>query len=112
MADYIKIGDLREITDDIKNEANNLLDAYSTHVVTALESSQVELKVSGLNYDEVQESMKKVFTNIVGQINELTDAMNTKILPKYEATAASVSKLFNQDFANQITEYLNVINND
>ena len=49
---------------------------------------------------------------VVNQINELTDAMNNIIIPKYEATSNVINRLFNQDFATEISDCIKAINSD
>lgn len=112
MADYIRVEDLKNTTISIKKESERINDIYTNNIVKALENSQTELKVAGVNYDEMQESMKKVFTGVVNQINELTDAMNNIIIPKYEATSNVINRIFNQDFATEISDCIKAINSD
>lgn len=111
MTDYVNLNDLKAITTDIKNQADEISNAYTNQVINALESSKNELKVSGVNYEEMQETIKKVFTSVASQVYELTEAMNNIIIPKYETTTNVVNKLFNQDFANEINDCLTAINN-
>lgn len=109
---YIKIENLKEISTSLKNDADKITDLYNNTIKTALESCQNDLKVSGLNYDDIQAAFGKVFANLSNQLIELTDAMNNKIIPKYEQTASTIAKLFNQDFATEINNYLSIINKD
>lgn len=110
MADFISINDLGEITADIMANSDKIHFAYTEKVVKGLERAQNELKVSGVNYDEIQETMKKLFTNLTTQLNELTDAMTNTIIPKYEATTNVINRMFNQEFANEINDCLATIN--
>ena len=112
MAEYIKIDTLKDINNNIESDTQKIENIYKNTIAKALESCQQELKVSGLNYEEMTNSINKVFTTVVSQLDELTTAMSEKILPKYEATTQSVVKIFNQDFANEISEYLKIINSD
>lgn len=113
MADnYIQTSNLRDVTKRLNEEADEINQLFNGKVLKALEACQDELKVSGLNYDEIQNTFKSVFKSAVDQLKELTTAMDTTILPKYEATAASIAKLFNQDFANEMSNYLNQIKSE
>ena len=52
MADYIRVEDLKNTTISIKKESERINDIYTNNIVKALENSQTELKVAGVNYDE------------------------------------------------------------
>ena len=107
---YINIEDLKAINTSLKSDVDKIDALYTNTVQTALTNCQEDLKVSGLNYDEVQTSFKNLFTSLSAQLNELTNAMDNKIIPQYEATASSIVKLFNQDFANEMNDYMKIIN--
>lgn len=110
MADSkIKTGELRNISTSIRKDAEKLNDLYTGSISKALDSCRENLVVSGLNVEEIQTSFKVLFTDLVNQLNEFVDAMDTKILPQYELTATSITRLFNQDFANEMNEYLKII---
>lgn len=113
MADsQISTGDLRNITTNIKKDTDKINDLYNLHISKALEECQDDLILSGVDFQYIQDSYKNLFTNLISQLNEFTDALSNNIIPRYEATASSITKLFNQDFANEMNEYLNIINKD
>ena len=107
---YINLDDLKTINQGLKSDIEKINSLYTNSVANALINCQEDLKVSGLNYDEVQNSFKNVFTSLTAQLTTLTDAMDSKIIPQYEATASSIIKLFNQDFANEMSDYIRIIN--
>jgi len=107
---YIQTDQLRTTTQRLIDETMEINNLFQGKVIPTLNACQEDLKVSGLNYDEVQTTFNNVFNSIVNQLNELSDAMENKIIPKYEQAAASISKLFNQDFANQMNTIMNNIN--
>ena len=111
MADStIRTGDLKNITNSIIKDTDKIRDLHTYTITQALEQCQENLVLSGLNYEEVNTTFKTLFTTLTDQLKELTDAMNTKILPRYEMTATSITKLFNQDLANEMNDYLKIIN--
>ena len=113
MADSsINIGELKNISNQIKDDTNKISDLYKNTISTALENCKEDLTVSGVNFNEVQTSFQKLFTSLTSQLDEFTNAMNTKIIPSYETTAVVITKLFNEQFANEMNEYLNIINSD
>lgn len=113
MADSkIKTENLRNLTTNIKKDNDKMNELYNNTISRALEACQEELVVSGVNFEDIQTSFKNLFINLTSQINELTDAMENKILPSYEATANSLSRLFNQDFANEMNDFIKIINSN
>ena len=113
MADsMISIEDLKRISNQIKDDTNKMSELYNNTISNALETCKDDLVVSGINFDDVQASFKNLFSSLTSQLNEFTDAMNTKVLPRYEATASTITKLFNQDFANEMNEFLKIINSN
>ena len=100
------------ITAQIQKDTESMNDLYKNQVVRALEGCQNDLVVSGVNFDDIRTSFDTLFTNLTGQLNTFTDVMQNTILPQYETTAASITRLFNQDFANEMNDYLKTINSD
>ena len=113
MADsQINTGNLRNLTTSIKKDTEKMNELYKITISRALEACKEDLVVSGINFDDIQTSFQKLFASLVAQLNEFTDAMETKILPSYEATASSLARLFNQDSANEMNDYIKIINSD
>jgi hypothetical protein len=108
----INTGDLRRLTTQIKNDTDKMNDLYQHTISKALEECQNDLVVSGVNFDDIQTSFKTLFTNLINQLNEFTDVMQNTVIPKYETTAGYITKLFNQDFANEMNEYIKIINSN
>lgn len=105
------ISELKDTNEKLVEETNELNNLVQEKVLPALEICKDNLIMSGLNYEEIKTTFDTVFKNTTSQINELTSAMNDTIIPKYEQTAASIAKIFNQDFVNEMNNYMSNINN-
>ena len=106
---YINSESLKEIASQLSANAERIDSVYNQDIVSALEACQADLKISGLNYGEVNETFRTLFVSLKGQINELANALNTTILPEYMTTAETISKMFNQDFASKMNDYLSIM---
>ena len=106
---YIDSGSLKEIANQLSENSEKMYSVYSQDIVSALEACQEDLKVSGLSYGEVNETFRNLFVSLRSQINGLAEALNTTILPEYESSAAAISKMFNEDFASKMNDYLTIM---
>ena len=106
---YIDSESLKEISNQLSANSEKIYSVYSQDIASALEACQEDLKVSGLNYGEVNETFRSLFVSLKGQINELAEALNTTIIPEYESTAVVISKMFNKDFASKMNDYLSIM---
>ena len=101
---------LQQVSTRLAENSDKIYSLYTNDIVSVLKASEEELKISGLNFDNVYESFKKMFTGLHSQINELVDALNNTIIPGYEASAQSISSMFNSDFAGQMNDLLGLMN--
>ncbi len=106
----VNTAEMRRIASNIDTKKNEILDIYNNKVKPILESSQDCLKVSGLSYDSVVSSFNNVFNTLNEQLSSLTDALTTKIIPKYEESSNAVASMFNNEFAEQMNSTLSVMN--
>lgn len=110
MADNLfKADDLRSITNNLIDDTSKISDLYTGTISKAIENCKNDLQVAGLNYDEIQKAFSVLFANLAEKLTELTNAMNNSIIPKYEQTTSLIAKIFNQDFVNEINQYLDII---
>lgn len=98
---------LQQVSSQLASNSEKMYSLYTNDIVSVLNSCENELKVSGLDYSVVSESFKKVFSSLNSQINELVDVLNNTIIPGYESTGQTISKMFNSDFANQMSANIN-----
>ena len=106
---YISTNELNQINSMLKDDTRGINEIYEKKILLAIRRCEEDLKVSGLDYSEVENTFKTVFQTVTEQLDGLTNLLEKDIIPKYEATAASITKLFNQDFASQMTDCLNSI---
>ena len=103
---------LQQVSSQLASNSEKLYSIYSSEIIPLLNSCEEELKVSGLDYSVVSDSFKQVFTRLHSRIDDLVNALNNTIIPEYESTAQSISKIFNTDFANKVTNSLNIMTKD
>lgn len=103
---------LQQVASQMKANSEKISTLYNTDIVAVLKACEQDLRVSGLDYSNVDNTFKKMFTGLTEQIDALVDALNNKIIPEYEFSAQYIAKMFNSEFANQMTEYLNTMSKD
>lgn len=108
----VESGGLRQVASKLADNSKQLNTLYTNDIISVLNACQEELKVSGLDYDNVYDSFKKMFTGLHSQLEALVDAMNNIIIPEYELTAQAISTMFNSEFASEMSGYLKQMSAD
>ena len=103
---------LQQVSKELAANSEKMYALYSKDIVSVLNSCQEELKVSGLDTNIVSESFQKMFSDLRTKTEELIGALDNTIIPEYEASAQTINHLFNNEFANKINEYLEIMKKD
>lgn len=98
------------IATNINKRRVEISEIYHNKILPILKTSEDCLKVSGLSYDEVVTSFNTVFDSLNEKLNNLTDDLNTKVIPQYESSATVVSRMFNDEFADKVREAMAIMN--
>lgn len=104
--------EIQDVSNSIDAKRAQMLEIYRTQILPALKSSQDYLKVSGLSYDELIATFNALFGSLDSQLGNFTNALNTKVLPKYQSSEAIVSQLFNSDFAKEMASIMAKMNGE
>ena len=88
------------------------MNTFTSKILPVLNSSEECLKVSGLNYEEVQKSFNDVFNKLDGRLTDLSRALTDKIIPGYENASDVIRQMFNTEFAEELQKALSIMNAD
>ena len=107
---YVNSEGLKSIALGIEQKRAAINDLYKTKVVQLLNRSKEDLKVSGLNYDELYSSFDTLFSSLDNRLNELVNILVNVVIPKYGQVCDSIVKMFNNDFANSMNDIIATMN--
>lgn len=80
----INVNELRLISTSMRTKIDGINSIYTTTISPVINSSKECLVASGLNFDEINEAYKTAFTTLNNDLNEITDTLINKVIPKYE----------------------------
>jgi len=106
----VKLKELKSVATSLAAKNTELYSLYKTDFTNILDESKSYLQISGLKYEEVEESFKTLFNNLHNQINDLTSVLTSQVITNYQSGADTVKKLFNSDFASSMSEIMAEIN--
>lgn len=102
----VDLGGLAAISKELNNAGSDIYNTYKSKVSNALQSSDDCFYVSGLNTDAILNNFNDIYTSLNKQITELCDLLDNKIIPQYNELNYIVTRMFNNDFANQLESLL------
>ena len=109
MALYVKSDDLRGVAASLKQKKEEVSRIYNTYVKSLLAESESAIKVSGVDFNEINTQFQKAFTNLETNLDNLSNALTNQILPKYDNLSISIKNAFNNNFASQMNEILKAL---
>ena len=75
---------LREIVTNMNSQKEELIKIYNSIIKPVLESSKECIKVSGIDFEEVEQLFATIFNNVSYNVNNLSNELTNKIIPNYE----------------------------
>ena len=99
---------LRIIASSIQEKKNKIVDVYNSRLKDVLYNSKDCLKQGGHSYEELDAEFKKMFSDLDNNINELTDVLVNKIIPRYENLSDDIKAFFNKQFAETLSQLLEI----
>lgn len=109
MALTVKTEELREVARDLLQRKESLNNIYNNSVKRVMEDSKEAINISGLEFNEFNLEFQKAFTELGNRMENLANALQNQILPKYDDLSSSIKSAFNNEFASQMQNLLNQI---
>ncbi len=106
MATYVNTNDLRDIAKEIASRQQAISDLYQNNIKSILKMSEGVMKFSGLDFEEICGLYDAIFYNLDAKLYNIHHMLEGKIATNYESLDASVSKAFNEDFAQQMKDIM------
>ena len=107
MADvYVNSEELREIAQNMKLKANNIMEAYQNEASAAILMGSESIQISGLDTTQVLNSFNKIFTNLSTRINTLADFLINMVASEYDRVSIAIKNEFDNEFANELAKLL------
>ena len=97
---------IRDVANGISGKKEEMLNIYKTQILPMLNSSKDYLDTAGLDFDAVISAFQDVFGSLDGQLGDLSTTLTDKVIPQYEETSAAVTEMFNNQFANDMSDLL------
>lgn len=104
----ITVSELNQVLSSLKQQQSELSTVYNSNIKKVLESSSSCLMVAGLNYDEILSSFSTTFTNLDTAFTNLINVLQNDVIKNYSETALVIRQMFNNEFASQLSELLNI----
>ena len=109
MADvYVNSDELREIAQNMKLKANNIMEAYQNEASAAILMGSESIQISGLDTTALLNSLSKIFNNLNGRIVNLSDFLTNVVANEYDSVSIAIKNEFDNNFANEISKLLGI----
>lgn len=102
----VRTEELKVITNNIIQEKNDILDLYTESLVNILTTSEIKLTNYSKEVNEVSKELKKLFSELDTNVTDLTNVLLNKIIPNYENLSTEIKALFDNNFADKLTQLL------
>lgn len=109
MALQVDTRELSTIPSSLRTKKEEILRLYNAQVKNILETSKDAIIVSGLDFNEFDAFFNKAFMNLATELDNLANALQNKILPRYDNLGASIRNSFNNEFASQMQSIINAL---
>ena len=107
----ISIEEVKVVLNNLKAQNELIKNTFKNEIVNVLQLSESCLSVAGLDYSKIYDSLNETFTKVDERFINLINALDGVVIKNYNQTSDTVSKMFNNDFANQLSDLLDVNNN-
>ena len=109
MALTVRTEELRQVANELLKRKDSINNIYTNQIKNIMEGSKEAINISGLEFNEFNVAFQKAFTELTNRIENLANALNNQILPKYDDLSVSIRNAFNNEFASQMQNLLNEI---
>ena len=106
---YVSTDELRTVASDLLAKKEQVMNIYNTNVRKVMEESKEAIVMSGLDFNEFDSQFRAAFTTLSNNLNALSTALTTQILPKYDDLSSSIRTSFNSTFASQMNDILTAL---
>ena len=103
----VNTAELRAIAQRLLVEKDEVESIYNNKVKGIIDASKEAIVVSKLDFDDVSKQFQLAFSNLSNYLQELSNALTTKVISQYENLDSNVTTSFNTDFANEMRDILN-----
>ena len=93
---------LSTVPSTLKAKSEDILKVYNNNVKNILETSKEAIVVSGLNFETFESYFANAFTSLSNELENLANALQNQILPKYDNLSISIRNAFNNEFGSQM----------
>lgn len=69
-----------------------------------MEKSQSCISISGLNFEQINQSFNQIFKKVTTNLDSLTLKLEKDVIPKYNALGEEIKAMFNQEFATKMND--------
>lgn len=109
MALKVDTNQLSTIPASLRTKKDEILNVYNNQVKSILETSKDAIIVSGVNFEEFETYFAKAFTTLGNELDNLANALQNQILPRYDNLSVSIKNAFNNEFASQMQSILDTL---
>lgn len=110
MSDHVilDLDGMKTVSNSLNQEKTRVEEIFNQDIVEILLNSEECLTKQGLNYEEYCGEIGELFDKFNNSINDLTEVLSNKIIPRYENLTGDLTSLFNTDFANKMNSLLEI----
>ena len=113
MADYgnnarVSVNELKAVVKRLKNASEDIKEIYSSKIMPIIENSSMCISLPKIECDKVEEEFRHMYSYLNDNLLELFEVLDNTVIPSYEVLIDSLTKSFNQDFVNKLSDLLNV----
>ena len=90
----------------LKGKSDDIYKLYSKDIKDVLDNSRQCFYVSGLDSDKIISSFDDIYGGLNTQISDLVDLLENEIILRYDELKIAISKMFNDNFSNQMESLL------
>lgn len=109
---YVNTNNLETIAKSLRNRDSAIKSIYKNQVKVLLEESKDAIKVSGVDFSDIDAQFNQAFMNLSSNLNELSNILINNILPKYNDLSLAIKSAFNDKFASEMNNILTSIKNN
>ena len=107
-SEKVNIENLKLIAADIKKKKDEIITIYDMKIKTIIDYSHECIVMNGDSFERVEKEFADLFNELDLSLMNLADILSNKIIPNYEDLSLNIKEYFNNQFALELEEILNM----
>ncbi len=105
----ISLEELKQVSKALQSQKDTIYSLYKKNIVSVLESSRSCFKVAGVDFTNIENTFRSIYTELNRNYESLINVLNNNVIAGYSEVSETIKRMFNKEFATKLNEILGTV---